>query len=463
MRNEQLYVIVKQICLDIIRSFEADGHDLSSREFLSSFPYMFLGLGIGPEALERRRLVLESALSEPFRKTAEETIEAAYSHHYGGDLEHNVADAVDDFLNFVIPRMAGLNEQGLVFERHYKTFDESFYGEKCVVTTFSVLENVWDNGLRAVLPPGFRLSYYTSTPGARPSNLFMRERLVPYFEISRSARSIEDQLSYFVFSYTTTLNKSKNMLSQLYRLRDEITRKFVFATRLLIAVPVFSDYRGFRTIGHLSAYQMNLMNFPEDVIDRRESRELSELDGHRLRRLLPKLVELPYDTIAVLDRKIEDALARRRYGSDHKKDQKLRVAVDRLLDYFQVLEAIVPVAGSEFISLYTAVLHKAIDNKQDAEESYQFVKRMHSIRNDVMHGRIQDVIAKDKLSIEDIHRFSEIIHALSGSFVMNGPLRDQARALALGKTCSLISVTPGTAGEMNEMRKPQEHPPAWWS
>ena len=142
----------------------------------------------------------------------------------------------------------------------------------------------------------------------------------------------------------------------------------------------------------------------------------------------------------------------------------MRLAIDQLLDYFQILEALVPAMGSEFIALYAAVLFHGIRPQEDAESVYDFVKRMHTIRNEVMHGRLQSVLTstKNKLTEHDIHRFREIIHALAGAYVMNGALRDKARLLALGKKITLVPAYPESTEEMNAMRKLQAHPAAWW-
>ncbi len=466
MINEGLYQVVKEICYELIAEFEADSKDVCANSFLSQFSYYFLT----HEQPEREKRVLDAALVPAHKAKAEKTVEAAYSYHRGGTFEFYVAHAVQDFLNFILPRIIALPDRDSVFDHYFAQFDQSFYGEACTVTTFAVLSNVWDNGLRAVLPPGFLLGYYTKMPMDRSPDRWTRDRIVPYFEIACSAnpiglgRSIREESSYFVFSHSRELLKNKGLIPAAYALRDEITRKFMFAVRLLKFNAAFADYRGFRTIGHLALYQLNLMNFPEEFIEGGHASEFTEYDGHRLRKLMPKLASEPYDAIAILDTKIEDALRRRRQGAGHDETVSMRLAIDQLLDYFQILEAVVPAMGSEFIALYAAVLLHAIKSQEDPESAYDFVKRMHTIRNDVMHGRIQTVLTstKNKLTGHDIHRFREIIHALAGAYVMNGALRDKARLLALGKKIALVPAYPESPEEMNAMRKPQAHPPAWW-
>jgi hypothetical protein len=150
-------------------------------------------------------------------------------------------------------------------------------------------------------------------------------------------------------------------------------------------------------------------------------------------------------------------------GSAGVKSLELRVAIDQLIDYFQILEAIVPTMGSEFIALYSAVLLTAIEKGEGSWATFQFIKRMHKFRNDVMHGRLDDVLnPKANFSVEDVERFKLMIHALAGAYAMNGPLREIATKLALGHSVELTSLFPSSVEEMNRMRRPQNHPPTWW-
>ena len=466
--NSRLYEVVRQISKEIIETFVVDGKDLNSYEFLSSFPYVFTWF----DKSDRHQRVLDAALAPEYKTEVERAIEAGYSDSAGGTFERHVCDAVDDFLNYIIPRSAGLPDADEIFDRYYAQFDASMFDKECVVTTFAVLRNVWDNGLRAVLPPGYCLRYFSKTHGLKPDNGWARERLIPYCEILKQAhpiglgRPIVADGAYFVFLHSTTLPKNRHLISAAYTLQGEVTRQFIFAVRLLKHSAAFSDYRGFRTIGHLGPYSMNLMNYPEDYIEGGVSLELQEHDGARLRRILPRLSKEKYGYIAVLDTKMEDALRRERRGTERDPEAALRVAIDQLLDYFQILEAIVTVTGSEFIALYAAVLMSATNKteRKAAWDNYQFVKRMHKVRNDVMHGRINDVLTsnKSKFSPSDIARFRVIVHTLSTAYIMNGQLREPATHLALGESVTLSSAYPESVGELNEMRKPQKHPPTWW-
>ena len=466
--NQELYSLVRQISKDIIADFEAEKAVFHSNEFLSSFPYAFLSHNNS----ERGDRVVAAALAAPYKEEVERAVEAAFSNWAGGTLERYVCFAVEDFLNYIIPRIAGMSDENAVFDKYYGFFDCSLFGKECIITTIAILENVWDNGLAAVLPPGYSLRYVSKFDCTPADNRWSRDRIVPYFEISRSAhpiglgKPISGAGSYFVFSHSAKIPKNKNFLQVVSSLRDEVTRKFIFSVRLLKYSAAYSDYRGFRCLGSL-CMRMHLMNFPDDRIERGVSRELQEHDGHALRRILPQLAAKDYSYIAVMDTKIEDALRREKRGNDWEPQAALRMAIDQLLDYFQILEFVLPVGGSEYIALYSAVL--AVGSGADPEgkkarQHFDLVKRMHKVRNDVMHGRIHDVLTSNKntFSPNDLHSFRSVVHKLAEMYVMNGDLREMATRKALGQPITLKGIYPESTAEMNEMRRPQVHPPTWW-
>jgi hypothetical protein len=212
--NQKLYLVVREICDEIIMGFEAEGINLNSDAFLSEFSYSFVSYNQS----DRKQRIVDAALVPEHKQEAIKGIDASYSNSVGGTLESNISNAVDDFLNYVIPRVAGLPDREAVFDKLYAQFDQSLYGKECVVTIFAVLQNVWDNGGRAVLPPGYWLRYYSKVHGGEAPNRWTRDRSVPYSEISQSARriglgrSIKDESAYFVFSHSTTLPKDQNLM-----------------------------------------------------------------------------------------------------------------------------------------------------------------------------------------------------------------------------------------------------------
>ncbi|HVB34225.1 MAG TPA: hypothetical protein VNJ52_07655 [Patescibacteria group bacterium] len=446
VHNEGLRSVVRQLCGEIVDGFRAEGANFESPDFLSTFPYAFFSTWDSPQ----RELILAAALSPAYREEMERSVEAFYSNSSGGTTEFYMCEAIQDFLNYLIPRAAGLPDEELIFDELYSQFDESLFGGSCLVTTFAVLKNVWDHSGSAVLPDGFSLRYVDQGLPHPADGRWLRDRMVPYFEIRKSVRpvaggrDIREKFAYFLLEHTVALPKNKALLRLACVLRDETARKFSLAVRLLNPSAAFSDYRGFRTVGRLGTY-LKMMNFPDECIDQGESCELSGPAAVQVGTLMAKLEKLPWDRIALIDMKIEDALRRTMRPTLDGGQADKRVAIDQLLDYFQALEQIVPVNGSEYIALYSATLLKASGNhkyKADPYGTYAFIKKMHKVRNDVMHGRLDKVIASDDshFSPEDVRRFGQMVRVLAGLFILNGELREAATKLALGEGVVLESV-----------------------
>jgi hypothetical protein len=466
--NGELQEVVRSIYQEIVGRFKAEGVNLGAPEFLSSFPRGF----IHPEYTERIDRIVAASFSSQFKSAAERTVEAYYSNHHGGTTEFYICDAVEDFLNYAIPRAAGLEEESKIFEDLYSQFDSCMFGEYATVSTFAILSGVWDSAGRVHLPEKFSLRYIDKPGPGISENRFLRNRNVPYLEICKTAhpigwgREINAQHVYFIFEHSTTLPKTKDLLSQICKLRDEMARKFILAVRLLDSRTPFSDYRGFRTLGHLAGLSLNIMNFPDEQIEGGTSCDLSDVSGTWLGKLLPELAKCNYARLSVIDTKFEDALRRTRDSMMDSRITAKKVAIDQLLDYFQILEAVLPVAGSEYISVYAAALLKASGNAQFTKkpyETYQFVKRMCTVRNKVMHGRFSEVLGSkpEEFAPDDVLRFGHIIRVLASLSILNSGLREMATRLAVGDAVSLESLYNATNQEVGNVSKRRRALPAW--
>jgi hypothetical protein len=117
--------------------------------------------------------------------------------------------------------------------------------------------------------------------------------------------------------------------------------------------------------------------------------------GHSLVGLIPHVLPVPYDSIAVLDPKLYDSLRRRSGDGYRRYEVENRAELDKLLDYFQAMEALLSIEGSYQIVLYAAVLLGSAGGNRvvTAADTFEFIKDMHTIRNAVIHGRHADVIA----------------------------------------------------------------------
>src|SRR5262249_36010282 len=210
----------------------------------------------------------------------------------------------------------------------------------------------------------------------------------------------------------------------------------------------------------LASHSLNCMNFPDEPISHGQGTELDQTRSFALSRLLSKLMAEPFTNVEVIDQKIDDALRRHHTATLDESTAKLRVSIDQLLDYFQILESVVPAEGSQYIALYAARLlrasgHSAAPGK--AFETFTFLKDMHKIRNHVVHGRINQVLAGKAGQKLNIHAFRHAIHTLAALFVMNGPLGDHATNLLLGEPVKLNGIYAADQAEFIEESKKAWH------
>lgn len=468
MHNPKLHEVVRELYQEVLDGFV--GKNLNSEEFVASFPYSFFH-----DDDKVRQAIAECALVPEHRQEAGKAIEAYYSDHGGGTLESYLVDLIEDFLNYVIPRTAGLTDGPECFEHMYDQLDSCIFGKSCHITVFAILENVYDHAGRGMnlFPRGFRLGWYTMMPSAALHQRYARERAVPFYEIRKAAhpigrgRGIKDKNGYFVLEYSTRIPKNRESVVEAYRLRDDIARKFVFALRLTGLSCAYSDYRGFRIPGHLSTFSMNCMNFPDDPLERDAPGELHDIHYLWVGRLLPKLLQQPFSKVDLIDQKIEDAARRQRRVMLKEREAQILTAIDQLLDYFQVLEAVVPAEGSQYIALYAAILLKASGYGglgMKPFELFTFIKDMHKIRNHVLHGRIDEILS-GRLKTDhqlNINTFKQLVQVLAGLYVLNGPLREAATRLALGEELKLETVfTPFPTRQPGTPRLPAREPVYW--
>jgi hypothetical protein len=436
--NAKLHEVVRALYDEIVGEFIAERDPLSiqSEEFLSSFPYSFMRGG------GRAARIAEAGLLPEFRAEAEKCIEGCYANCSGGDIPFYLADAVEDFLNYIIPRSIALPNKDEIFDRYYRQFDSSIYGKSCLVTTVAVIRDCWDNhGGARVLPHGMRFMWVVKGP-ASMSIPYTRERAVPFFEMKKSAHLESDAAlhAFNILQYSKMLPKDRNILGAAYSLSHDTVAKFLLAARLKTYSTAHSDYRGFRMLGHLSGYSMNLMHYPDDRIERGEGRDIDESAGMAIDRLLTRLLPQSLSKYAVVNQKVEDAMRRQRRALRNDSHTQRLNEIDQLIDYFQILEAIIPVFGNEYIALYAARLLRASNSvPNETFELYRFIKDMYGVRNQVMHGRVDEVLSRTTKESQriDIYKLRHIVYSLACLRIMNDNLRDAATRLALGETVQL--------------------------
>ncbi len=455
--NPSLYAAVLDARASIVQQFKAEGADPNSEAFLARFPFVFVeGInGENPTADPIRGSLVRAAFSGEFRSRTEEVIDIFYANHAGGTPEYYFLDLIDDFLNYALPRSFGLPDEDALFNDLYRRFETDLFTDSYTLIVMALLKNAYDHGGHFHPTSGLSFYWADSDPRLVLNSSRLRNRAVSFLEIRKSAHplfggtDISTSHSFFMMMFEETRKKKRGGLAAAYRRSEEITKKTILGLRLLTSAPVYAEYRGFRALGHYSGggSGMALMNYSGERIDRGFGSDAQSW-GHGLERLFPPLLAAPADSIAVVYDKIDYAFRRQQQRGTPFDGVATKPAIDQLLDYFQALEAIIPVEGSYQIALSAAVLlgatHKGRGLK--AGDIFDFVKDMHTLRNEVIHGRIDNVLlgrARTKYKITDIGRFRQYVHELAILYLLNPDekgkqdLRKTAHRLAVGEDVNL--------------------------
>ena len=166
---------------------------------------------------------------------------------------------------------------------------------------------------------------------------------------------------------------------------------------------------------------MIIWNPHDDWIDEESGADLRQC-SERFRRLLPHVLSAPAATIEVLFLKIDDSLRRRRKTAKPYADTT-REDIDRLLDYWQALEAILPIPGSEIPLRALELLQSGTQFQSPGKSNVADLFRdMYSLRNSVMHGRYDQVVenrAGTQNGLKDVDLFRMYVHELAVLYLLN--------------------------------------------
>jgi hypothetical protein len=454
--NPAFHAAVLDARADIVRQFKAVGADPNSETFLARFPFVFVEeVGGDPTLTSARQRLIAAAFSDEFRSRTQEAIDIFYANHSGGTPEYYLLDLVDDFLNHSLPRSFGLADEDALFDGMYRQFEADLFTDSYTLNVVSLLRNASDHGGRFHPTCGLSFAYADSSPRIVLNHPHLRNRAISFLEIQKSARplyggeDISKGTGFFVLQFEEARRKKKGGLGEAHRRAEEITKKTILALRLITSTPAYTEYRGFRALGHYAGGSggMVLMNYPGERIDKGFGLD-SVAWAQALERLFPSLLSASTESITVIYDKIDDALRRQQQRGGSFDGTAAKPAIDQLLDYFQALEAIVPVEGSYRIALSVAVLLQAASKgrRVRAVEVFDFVKDMHKLRNEVVHGRIDNVLlgkANTKFKIADIGQFRQYVHELAILYLLNPDekgkygLRKIAERLALGEDIDL--------------------------
>jgi hypothetical protein len=462
--NPALHAAVRAYYLHCVRAFIAKGHDLNSKEFFSDFSYVFIPneeaeqageedhVDIDESELQHKTVLLDAAFSIEFEARTRLAVDVVFERHSGGTPQSYFLELVSDFLNFVIPRCAGLEEhaESERFRKLYEQFEADLYSGSFTVEATAVMRGFTDNTGHFCDRNGVTLVYYMP-PTESLAHPHLRDEMVPYLEFRRaSCERFDDQGPVLVLICKTRIPMKEGASRAALQISRDMIQKFVLATRLVLNTPVYSDFRAHRMIGSLGAGNFLLEHLWWEQLDSDNTPALGV--QLRLERVFELLRQIPYERIAVIDWKIEDAF--RRYKHEHLRGRRTKqhIEIEQLLDYVQAVEAILDLdsAKSEMIARYVAhlLIYQSVAASATIKGTFEFVHDMYLTRNDVAHGHVDRVLNGTSRLMHgnkiNIWRLQGIVNELAILFIANlhtgAKLRRIANRLCANKPTPLVRI-----------------------
>ena len=387
--NPGLYDAVRDTWAHVITLFRVEEVDPNSEAFLSRFPIFILEeLGEeehqDPTIVSLRERLARAAFADTFRARIEEAI-AIFCSNPGSDTpQAHFYRMVDDFLNYAMPLSVGLPDESAQFDALYGRFESDLFTDSYTLNVIAPLENFTDhqgrfrNGHASLC-----FAWANLFPHASYNSAPLRKRALRYLELMNTpiygGGGVKHKNGFFfLLEYQETRRKERGELAEAYKRAEEVTRKAVLTARLLTFQPVYAQCIGLRVLSQYAGggRGMILWNPRDEWIDERADADLQSC-AESFQKLLPYVLSAPAASIEIVFLKIDDALRRRRKASRPFPARSARADIDRLLDYCQALEAILPFRGDQIPS-YAAELLRTNGPTAGAiaTDTYDFLKDM---------------------------------------------------------------------------------------
>jgi hypothetical protein len=415
----------------LVDGFNAERTDLCSPHFLAAcssgrfFPYLDDGGDRKAHAplLAHRTALIAAGFSNEFNDRTRGAVNAFYPQPGDLSLEDAYLEMVSDFVGFSLSRCAGLpdDEEAPRLEQLCKKFDDDLYDDDSfALDSFAILRGVRHHGhFQGHL--GFWL-HHAVPPPLSLTHAHVRDSCLPHMELTKAPRGPVAEPGYLlVLHYEQRVKREKDSIDDAHRTSSDAFRKFVLAIRLITGAPAYCDYYGFRCPAYYSSHNLAVYPTRDETFQWDDSPDLAF--PVRLSKLLDCLMPLTFERLGIVDWKINDAFRRADRIDPFERGRVTRkhAEIEQLLDYIQLLEAIVGVEGSCQIAQYTALLFASDQPSAETEMKrvFEFIKEMMTLRNHVVHGRLTRVLGTDSEKAIDIWRMKLIVHELAIQFIAN--------------------------------------------
>src|SRR5690242_12642848 len=133
MLNDAFYAAVRDLYQHEVTNLSQGSADVCSQRFLERLPYAFIAYREDNDTecyyAHIREALLAAAFADEFRDRTERSIKLFFEDHAGGTTESYFLNAVDDFLNYSIPRCIGLPNEAEHFDTLYSRFEADLWSD----------------------------------------------------------------------------------------------------------------------------------------------------------------------------------------------------------------------------------------------------------------------------------------------------------------------------------------------
>ncbi len=390
--------------------------DTASDEYLSNFSYVYWERS---EEVDREVLkpVIELLLSPKYKYITECNLAIANANSDWKDhpIENAIIDYLNDFLNYLIPRIVNLDDWKVGFDKNYEIFEKEYLSDELSVDFWGHLANFcykfedtgeFNNHTKIIVLNSFKQDIKHETLCNKRADCFRVKKALTICFPPIDKDKAEKQPYYLYYKKKFKKNNFGTKPSfNIYHLMQ----KFILGVRLFSRIgKPYCDYITPFFQGRLSPFgHSQAFSFPENQIGTEFSIDMM---GHPettwLKRLWEKLESMDYfDRLVAFDHHLDDSLRRGNRSAKNPYNDALKITdeLDRLSDYFSAFDSIYKdTKGNtgKIIATHTARLVTYKRNPQDTRNPNDwiavkdFMESMYGIRNDYEHGRYGDAIKK---------------------------------------------------------------------
>lgn len=460
-------LLLYEILLEKTKRFiteDSKDEDTTSDEYLGNFSYIYWDW---PEETDLKALkpVTELLMSSKYKDITERNLAIANANSNWKEIpiERIIVEYLNDYLNYLIPRIVSLDDWKVGFDKNYEIFEKEYLSDELSVDFFGHLGNFYykfegtgelNDHTKIIVLHSFKEDIkYELLCNQRADYFRTKKALTAIFP--RIDKDRAEKQPYYLY-YNKNFKKSNFGVKPTFNIYH-LMQKFILGARLFshFGKP-YCDYIVTFFQGKLSPLGLSqVFSFPENQITEFNTDMMGYPEETWITRLWVKLEDIDYlDRLVAFDHHLDDAFRRGDRSARNPYNDALKITdeLDRLSDYFSAFDSIyknTQGTTGQIIANYTARLVTYKRNPQDNRNPNdciavkEFMVGMYKIRNDYEHGRYRDAIKKAgdfEGFKEQVRRVGWYLREVAILYIMNDDFESQLSKIDKGDCSGLKNI-----------------------